>query len=240
MMPFEGRPEILALKGTIIGEVKHVGPTFRPDEVPTPSASLGMTEGDPTLLYLQKWFRETIFLVQSHVRDPYPTGESLDEILWRTFVGDINTELQKHQPPASSRLADAFGDFKWYFGIDSKEDLPGCVAIVSGAIADKDTITRRLASIGQFIVAFCGCLVGMRLYITVEGSLAVVPPYTQPGDLVCVIWGATTPYLLRLTDTEPLERAEDMDYYNLIGCCYVHGVMNGEIEREKEEWFFLI
>jgi hypothetical protein len=67
MMLFEGRPEILALKGTIIGAVKHVGPTFRPDEVPTPSASLGMTEGDPTLLYLQKWFRETIFLVQSHV-----------------------------------------------------------------------------------------------------------------------------------------------------------------------------
>jgi len=40
MMLFEGRPEILALKGTIIGEVEHVGPTFQPDEVPAPSTSL--------------------------------------------------------------------------------------------------------------------------------------------------------------------------------------------------------
>jgi hypothetical protein len=200
-----------------------------------------MTEGDPTLLYLQKWFRETISLVQSHVREPYLTGESLDEILWRTLVGDINTQLQKHQPPASSCLAEAFGDFKRYFGIDSEEDLPGCVAVASGATSDKDTITRTLASVGEFIIAFYGCLMGMRLCITVEGSLAIVPPYTQPGDLVCVIWGATTPYLLRRRDAEPLKGAEDMDYYNLIGCCYVHGVMSGEIERVEEEgWIFLL
>jgi hypothetical protein len=160
MMLFEGRPEILALKGTIIGEVDHVGPTFQPDEVPAPSTSLGMTEGDPTLLYLQKWFRETISLVQSHVREPYPTGESLDEVFWRTLVGDINTQLQKHLPPASSRLAEAFGDFKRYFGIDSGEDLPGCVAVASGATSDKDTITRTLTSVGEFITAFYGRLIG--------------------------------------------------------------------------------
>jgi hypothetical protein len=58
---------------------------------------------------------------------------------------------------------------------------------------------------------------------------------------VCVIWGATTPYLLRRRDAEPLKGAEDMDYYNLISCCYVHGVMSGEIKRVEEEgWFFLL
>lgn len=38
---------------------------------------------------------------------------------------------------------------------------------------------------------------GRRLVITTKGYLAVVPPLTEPGDIVCLIMGSPVPFLLR-------------------------------------------
>ncbi|KAH7380875.1 heterokaryon incompatibility protein-domain-containing protein [Cadophora sp. MPI-SDFR-AT-0126] len=53
---------------------------------------------------------------------------------------------------------------------------------------------------------------------TVEGDLGQVPFGTRPGDLICIFKGGIVPFLLR----------KDGDYYQLVGECFVNGIMYGE------------
>lgn len=41
----------------------------------------------------------------------------------------------------------------------------------------------------------------------------------QSGDLVCILTGSPVPWLIR----------RDGEDYILVGECYVHGIMNGEV-----------
>jgi len=56
-----------------------------------------------------------------------------------------------------------------------------------------------------------------RFCITERGRAAIVPPKTQKGDVIALLAGARMPFLLR-----PCGKA-----FELIGCCYVHGLMEG-------------
>ena len=65
--------------------------------------------------------------------------------------------------------------------------------------------------------------------VTAKRYMGLLPRGTQIGDLVCVFNGAPTPCVLR--------RRLDNDGYLLLGECYVHGIMDGEIlQMESIEW----
>jgi len=57
--------------------------------------------------------------------------------------------------------------------------------------------------------------------VTEEGAVGLAPGMTRVGDVVMVIAGANTPFVLR-----PLP--EEMQRFALVGEAYVHGVMDGE------------
>ena len=59
---------------------------------------------------------------------------------------------------------------------------------------------------------------------TEKGYYVLGPKVTQPGDIVCVLFGGKLPFCLR-----PLG-----DRYLLVGECYVHGLMNGEAMEMME------
>lgn len=40
----------------------------------------------------------------------------------------------------------------------------------------------------------------------------------MPGDQVCILFGGNTPFVLRPCN----------EYYQLVGECYIHGMMDGE------------
>ena len=54
------------------------------------------------------------------------------------------------------------------------------------------------------------------------GYIGLVSQYAHAGDLICIILGAVTPYVLR-----PIESAGEI-CYELVGDCYIHGLMDGE------------
>lgn len=49
----------------------------------------------------------------------------------------------------------------------------------------------------------------------------MAPTAAQKGDLIVILFGGQTPFLLRKLESE-------VDDYALIGECYVHGIMDGE------------
>jgi hypothetical protein len=64
-----------------------------------------------------------------------------------------------------------------------------------------------------------------RLAKTEKGRLASVPPSTKAGDRIILLAGGKTPYVARQRSGVPQQ-------WELVGDCYVHGIMFGEAWKE--------
>ena len=62
---------------------------------------------------------------------------------------------------------------------------------------------------------------GRDFFTTKAGYMGICPASTAVGDQVCLLSGSQVPYILRQNDQR----------YQLVGECYVHGIMDGEIVR---------
>ncbi|KAL7933355.1 heterokaryon incompatibility domain-containing protein [Trichoderma chlorosporum] len=74
-----------------------------------------------------------------------------------------------------------------------------------------------------------------RFAVTRSGYFVLGPDALQEGDVVAVLRGGKTPFLLR-----EVARGEGGSSWVLVGECYVHGLMNGEgwdVEGVREEVF---
>ncbi|KIM99807.1 hypothetical protein OIDMADRAFT_181179 [Oidiodendron maius Zn] len=60
-----------------------------------------------------------------------------------------------------------------------------------------------------------------RLFITVKGYIGLGPSDMQKDDKVCLLFGSSVPFVMR----------QDGSTWRLIGDCYVHGIMDGEISN---------
>ncbi|KAF4335796.1 het-domain protein [Fusarium beomiforme] len=67
--------------------------------------------------------------------------------------------------------------------------------------------------------------VGRRVAVTNKSFVALVPAGTQRGDQICILQGALVPFVLRPCG----------DGYILVGDCYVHGMMLGEMFSKEEK-----
>ena len=69
---------------------------------------------------------------------------------------------------------------------------------------------------------------GRKLITTETGYIGLAPEISSRGDKVCVLFGCSTPVILR-----PLADG----HYQFIGECYIHGIMGGEAiaKFEREE-----
>ena len=73
-------------------------------------------------------------------------------------------------------------------------------------------------------------MVGRRFGLTEGGQTAIVPQDTAVGDRICVFFGAETPCVIRPKVGTIIE----LDKPNmLVGPCYVHGIMDGELAKDR-------
>lgn len=85
--------------------------------------------------------------------------------------------------------------------------------------------------------AFSDAMQARVIFSTEKGLVGIGPPYIQPGDSVCIIIGAQTPFLVRKVKSA----TEQAPMYEVVGDCYVHGLMNGEgLGMGREEDIILI
>ena len=97
----------------------------------------------------------------------------------------------------------------------SMADLHQMIEITSKA---QDTASFSMKN--NLIQAMAEACKGRRFFITGKDCwMGVAPDITQPGDKICVIPGTCAPYVIR-----PVEYR-----YQLIGECYVAGMMDGEM-----------
>ena len=72
--------------------------------------------------------------------------------------------------------------------------------------------------------AFSDAMQARVIFTTQRGLIGIGPPYIQSGDLICIIIGAQTPFLVRNIESA----TEQAPMYEVVGDCYVHGLMDGE------------
>ncbi|KAK8148693.1 hypothetical protein G3M48_009450 [Beauveria asiatica] len=91
-------------------------------------------------------------------------------------------------------------------------------------------------------LAFCTNIernVGRRAFRTREGHVGMGPGETELGDAVVVLYGMTTPLVLRPVEAREEDDGEEEEW-TVVGEAYCDGVMNGEALGVNEGEFVLI
>ncbi|KAJ0335138.1 hypothetical protein COL922a_009670 [Colletotrichum nupharicola] len=173
----------------------------------------------------------------------YPTGERLEDVIWRTQIGNRTSQGEVPGPGffelyqmVNKRDRDMFAFVVFTMAI-------GCVLASPFAPA----ILRRLplyleifiVAVSQFGVTSASDVGSLppecamytnqlsniankyELAVTKQGLIGLVPLSTEVGDRVGVIHGCDAPFFLRLDEQRGLLR--------VVGESYVHGIMNGEL-----------
>ena len=128
-------------------------------------------------------------------------------------------------------LLDAYDT--WY---DSYRELAGHDAIKSffaSATRSPETYSQV-----ERIEDLVGSSYGQLFGTTTRRLLGSGPEGMLPGDIVCVIMGARTPFLLR-PDTEYMSH-HSSQRWKLVGPCFVYGLMFGEGLRMEEQMDFVV
>ena len=154
-----------------------------------------------------KYVDECFDLIRSVV--PYHTGQHVDEVLCRTLIGNTTTDNQL----ATSEYEILFQDF--YSFLSPRYD--------SSSLAPEwrptplEFMTNKFRKVYNFLDK-------SRVFITPRGLAGLGNHALEEGDVVALILGTCVPYILRPVASGTSTTRQ----YQLVGECYVHGIMNGE------------
>lgn len=155
---------------------------------------------------------------------PYPSGSTLFDAFWHTLAAGKPGDGRTKSPSSFSEIFSLLLD-------ESTGSSP--------TFADQSYSARQLRPQGRGKLELaslrtrgprktydeiCSALERAMLYrcvgTTEKRYLGLFPRQVQPGDVICILVGFHVPYVLRKAGNGK---------YTLVGECYVHGVMNGEV-----------
>jgi hypothetical protein len=151
----------------------------------------------------------------------YPTGNiKAVEAFWRTLVRDRDTKGVT--PPAAVGAT----HFEPWFKAASGSVSGMLEAMQQGS---DETGSRVVPAFHHWVHRASK---GSKILRTKSGYIGTGPRYMEEGDLICVLYGGQTPFVLR---------REAWGNYRFIGDCYIHGIMNGEaLSMELDETEFVL
>jgi hypothetical protein len=236
----EDDPQILAVHGFIFDEIAQVGLPWHPEnDIPPVSRK----NND----ILKQW--EQLALAE-YPKCPYGGIEGRKNALWRTHIADyasagaVPPSHERYLECWYDRIGWAndlpsVGDLLpkslWKnatITVNAKSD-----SVFSSHITDLDTsevslnpfklaktIVKQVVEepkiYGQYLKRIQRVCAHRMLFVTRRGYMGLAPWNARVGDLVTVLDGGKTPFLLRLLPAGAI--------YSLVGESYVHGIMGGE------------
>jgi hypothetical protein len=201
-----------------------------------------------------RFYREAESISKSSV-----IGCLKEDSFWRTIIGDrVLTDGVRSQQPAPddisvlnysvqrlSKIAESnFFDLAlqsanpWVerdFAELSAKSLELIVSLSSQGLT-QDDLTKYLMDAYKFLPSMGQASTNRKFCTTKRGFMALVPPETKQNDIVFVPLGAQAPFVIRYHgDGENADTGKYRPVYKLVGECYVHGMMNGEMMSEHPE-----
>ncbi len=228
----------IRVRGQFIDCIREIGSTMGGPDMTVSNRPL---EGLDDIIV---WMKEAEDLAHKYAVDPYYNGQSLSEVVWRTVIGDrtwaarpapreygVNIAKMKEALHALKSIVAVYGT-----DLNGLKEHPPDVDPLKGSFPTWDSLKAFMRDMYN-VAWLCGQPSFPRSFaVTNEGYVAMVPKGTRSGDIICTIWGAQVPFVLRSRGSTADGRPES---YHLVGECYVHGMMDGEcfqLHSEAEDF----
>lgn len=166
--------------------------------------------GEKEILVMQRKWRRLCGL-NMHNRSNYMAGGKATNAFWRTLVNDM---LEQGDLTIIGRYQTE--DYKVYrMWVEELED--------------SDTPYWKSRHVQSYHTVFRAACSGRRFFVTKKGYFGIGPAELEEGDEIYILAGGKVPLVLRpLPESQP-------NTFELVGDCYVHGVMDGEAVTEPTQ-----
>ncbi|KAH7067510.1 hypothetical protein BKA63DRAFT_522272 [Paraphoma chrysanthemicola] len=211
---------------TLVGDANH-----QPLSSPPESERLGqptwMVEPSPSEMMRQIELSCAIFenwagVVGAQSNQVYFTGESMLDVLWQTMMGGVFP---------SGIDTDRMLFMQWYQMTRTTSTItlglresPALRMFAAGAYALYKKATQAPKQISNFMFRTYAMTANKAIFRTTGnanslGYVGLAPRGTMQGDVIAILEGGKVPFVLR----------QNGIFWQVIGACYVHGVMFGQI-----------
>ena len=220
----------LSVVGHVVDRVRHLG---RPSRAPTVVG--GQFSVLEETFFNLEWLAEARAIADQFAASVASDRRDIEERLWRTIMGDRSQAVR----PMPARLIPVFRSFLGQIARIRDTALLG-EPIQQANLPQLETrmaqhpelwegLVRALHTDEFWELSTCQILIGDPLYprcfcVTDQGRMALLPRNARPDDIVAVVHGSQVPFLIRPnTESGPGKLR-----FELVGECYVHGLMDGE------------
>jgi hypothetical protein len=234
----------LGLRGQLIDSVKEVGTLFwRPVAMSASASTHGLPRYFRSLknfyqrgvmngLTLLNWERMT----GAHCGKLYLTGEHILDVYWQTFLaGSAHSNFPDNWKKERTSFEKAFNGYNYpcYLGLHYSETAYSIAMLI---LALFSFLYAPLALLGYGIfkrgvkwtveggVSLKPVFENRRMFTTENGYIGLGPRDMRVGDHIALFSGGSMPLVMRTKGTK----------LELVGDCYVHGIMYGERYREDQ------
>ena len=165
-------------------------------------------------------------------RETRSSSETKEEILWRTLVCNKEMGSIREAPASYAGMLEALlGVLKMASCLKPENQhlfsrLSACLPHTRDVTTSIDdtgfqALYHQVENLFAYVISQCE---GRRRGLTRKGHVCQIPEIAQRGDFICIIAGVRVPLTLRKMEGG----------YKLLGQCYLHGFMKGEILSMSE------
>jgi hypothetical protein len=197
-----------SVSGFITDKIAHLG---------DPAENIESIKSHETPL-MQQWI--AIFKTSTDTNGPYKTKDDLFNAFWMTLVADYdcfrrtrtNQELKSHQSV-----------FERWLHREPTELTQSSPPLEENNMIKYRVMLKRATEL-------------RRLFVSTKGYVGLAPFHAEVGDLICILFGGQTPFILRncfhAHPQLPHTFSGEGRTHFFVGESYVHGIMDGEAYEE--------
>lgn len=195
--------------------------------------------------------RKTVLSLAPFLRRDYPqvAGDTMLDAFRRTLLGDRHSSELRSTYSGVRLGAVGVNDrvlfmqcwSNWISGEDEgvlygslqeHAAYAGYIGALEGDSNDKSKTTQLMNGLEDWMTGFGD---RKRLIVSSQGYIGLGPATAQAGDVISILHGGKTPFILRKIGTgEGCNRAGSQHDSEFVGGAYVHGLMSGEAIRMEE------
>lgn len=135
----------------------------------------------------------------------YPTGEDLQDVTWKALVGN----------------AIIYGG-RTCSEVEMEASAMGWLDFITRLIESSDFDNDLFITAKPYFLELDSMRRYFRFCLSENGYVGLAPKIAQLGDTVFVPLGSEVPFIIRKSDERP-------GCFRLVGQCYIHGMMDGEV-----------
>jgi hypothetical protein len=186
--------------GVLVDTIRQLGPVHNAN--PNPRFGEDHMEDLEGFTRYFEWYLKT--------KSMFLESEAQVEEFWRTLIAN-NSRPNEPSGPAEASFVESYRSFDIYYqGVEDGTEGEASDLVIWDAVNFKEALITPSA--------------GRRFCKTHENRFGLVPPRAITGDLICILYGADVPFVLRAVTTHQ----DDQPKYILVGECYIHSLMDGE------------